>query len=66
MIEFYNLMRHRKFCLEIPALNYAGTLKGLIMSSYVFHNKDDMQSLMMIEIWDYFYIAKDGGIIVGW
>ena len=65
VIALYELMRDRKFCLATPALYYAGTPKAQMMSSYVFHVEDDMQSIMTRGISDNAFIAKWGGGIAG-
>ncbi|MDR1401680.1 MAG: ribonucleoside-diphosphate reductase subunit alpha [Puniceicoccales bacterium] len=65
VIALYELMRDRKFCLATPTLYYAGTPKAQMMSSYIFHVEDDMQSIMTRGISDNAFIAKWGGGIAG-
>ncbi|MDR2737915.1 MAG: ribonucleoside-diphosphate reductase subunit alpha [Puniceicoccales bacterium] len=65
VIALYELMRDRKFCLATPALYYAGTPKAQMMSSYVYHLEDDMQSIMTRGISDNAFIAKWGGGLAG-
>jgi ribonucleoside-diphosphate reductase alpha chain len=65
VIALYELMRDRKFCLATPTLYYAGTPKAQMMSSYVFHVEDDMQSIITRGISDNAFIAKWGGGIAG-
>ncbi|MDR2779132.1 MAG: ribonucleoside-diphosphate reductase subunit alpha [Puniceicoccales bacterium] len=65
VVESYKLMRDRKFCLATPTLYYAGTPKAQMMSSYIFHVEDDMQSIMTRGISDNSFIAKWGGGIAG-
>jgi ribonucleoside-diphosphate reductase alpha chain len=65
VIALYGLMRDRKFCLATPTLYYAGTAKAQMMSSYICHVQDDMQSIMTRGISDNAFIAKWGGGIAG-
>ena len=65
VLELYEVMRDRKFCLATPTLYYAGTVKPQMMSSYIYEVEDDMNSIMTRGISDNAFIAKWGGGIAG-
>ncbi|MDR2720943.1 MAG: ribonucleoside-diphosphate reductase subunit alpha, partial [Puniceicoccales bacterium] len=64
-IALYELFKERKFCLSTPTLYYAGTPKAQMMASYVYHIRDDLESIMARGIADNAFISKWGGGVGG-
>lgn len=65
VIELYNLLKDRRFCLSTPTLYYSGTPKAQMCASYVYHLADDLKSIIGRGIADNAFISKWGGGVGG-
>ncbi|MDR0728054.1 MAG: ribonucleoside-diphosphate reductase subunit alpha [Puniceicoccales bacterium] len=65
VIELYQLLKDRRFCVAPPVLSYAGTPKAQLLSAYVYQLRDDLESIMAQGIADNALAIKWGASLSG-
>ncbi|MDR3143865.1 MAG: ribonucleoside-diphosphate reductase subunit alpha [Puniceicoccales bacterium] len=65
VIELYELLKDRRFCVAPTVLSYAGTPKAHLLSAYVYQLRDDLESIMAQGIADNALAVKWGASLSG-